>query len=375
VENKNGTAGFSKTYRVFHLHSACICRWKTMTTRRYYTPRGLCGGIAARDLVARDEAWPLGQHQAFTAIEITEVDGANLHHHVVLRANLHAAHHEKIVPCISPRSSFAGLSVQRPLIMGVLNVTPDSFSDGGKFLKTDAAIAHGVALLEQGADIIDVGGESTRPGAAAVSPDEETARVVPVVKALAEKGAKVSIDTRRAVTMDAAIKAGAVIVNDVAALTDRDAVEVVANSKASVILMHMQGDPVSMQKDPTYAWAPGDVYDFLKTRVDACKSKGIPTGRIAVDPGFGFGKNDTHGATLFDHLALFHGLGCVLAVGVSRKSFIGRVSAGEGAGERLPGSVTAALFAAERGAHMIRVHDVAETRQALKVWQHMSGTS
>ncbi|MBL8644965.1 MAG: dihydropteroate synthase [Rhodospirillaceae bacterium] len=342
--------------------------------RRYFTPRGLCRGVAARDLIARDEAWPLGREQAFTAVEITEADHQNgLHHHVVLRAALHSAHHERIVPCITPRVSFAGLSPKGPHIMGVVNVTPDSFSDGGKFNSTEAAIAHGTALLEAGAAIIDVGGESTRPGAVPVAPDEERKRVIPVIRALAEKGAKVSVDTRHAATMAEGVAAGAVIVNDITALSGDGALDVTAKSKASVILMHMQGQPGTMQQNPTYAWAPGDVFDFLKSRIAACQARGIGLERISVDPGFGFGKTDAHNAALFDHLALLHGLGCVLTVGASRKSFISRVSDGEPPEARLPGSVAAAVFAADRGAHIIRVHDVAETRQALAVWAHMSG--
>jgi dihydropteroate synthase len=273
-----------------------------------------------------------------------------------------------------PRPDFAGLSTSTPLIMGVLNVTPDSFSDGGKFLDSETAIQHGLRLLDDGADIIDVGGESTRPGAQPVDVAEELRRVIPVVKALAAKGAKVSIDTRHAEVMDAAINAGAAIINDISALGDPKALDVVAKSKASLILMHMQGDPATMQKAPTYDFAPRDVFNFLKERIARCTAKGISLERLSVDPGIGFGKNDDHNAQIVEHLAMFHDLGCVLTFGASRKSFISRMSRGEGPDQRLAGSIAAAVMAAERGAHILRVHDVAETRQALAVWGRLSGS-
>lgn len=343
-------------------------------SRTYFTPRGLCRGTAARDLIVGGEAWPLCNGLGFAAVEVTQVSGANVVSSVKARASLGSAYQNELAALMTTRAPFAGLDMARPAVMGVVNVTPDSFSDGGKFLSADAAIAQGVALLEAGADIIDVGGESTRPGAAPVDSDEERRRVVPVVKALAEKGAKISIDTRHAATMAEAIAAGAVIVNDIAALTEPDALKVVGASSASVILMHMRGEPGTMQKDPAYAWAPGDVFDFLKDRVEACLAHKIGHERISIDPGFGFGKNDSHNAALFDHLALFHGLGCVVTVGASRKSFISRVSRGEGPEARLPGSLAAALFAVERGAQIVRVHDVAESRQALAVWAHLSAS-
>ena len=264
--------------------------------------------------------------------------------------------------------AFAGLDSTKPILMGVLNVTPDSFSDGGRYADTDAAIAHGIALAEEGAALIDVGGESTRPRAAPVSEADEIARVVPVVTALAARGITVSIDTRHAGVMRAALTAGATIVNDVTALTgDPRALEVIAQTGAPVILMHMQGDPGTMQDNPTYTWAPGEIYDYLAARIKACVATGIARERIAVDPGIGFGKTDVHNAQVMDHLAMLHGLGCPLVLGASRKGFIGRMSAGEKAADRLPGSLAAALHAAGQGAQIIRVHDVAATRQALSV--------
>jgi len=254
--------------------------------------------------------------------------------------------------------------------MGVVNVTPDSFSDGGRYAARDTAIAHGRALKAAGADILDVGGESTRPGAAPVSIGEELDRVVPVIEALAGEGALVSVDTRRAAVMRAALAAGARIVNDVTALAgDSESLSVVAASGAAVVLMHMQGEPRTMQQDPTYRDAPLDIYDFFAARLAVCAAAGIDPARIALDPGIGFGKHDPHNLAILADLALYHGLGCALLLGASRKSFIGRLSRGEDAGHRLAGSLAAALTGLERGVQILRVHDVAETAQALAIWQ------
>ncbi|MBE0532059.1 MAG: dihydropteroate synthase [Rhodospirillales bacterium] len=282
-----------------------------------------------------------------------------------------ARHVEATLDAIAAeRPTFAGLGVDKPLVMGIINVTPDSFSDGGEFLDAERAIAHGRRLVAEGADILDVGGESTRPGAAAVSPETETARVLPVVRALAAEGFAVSIDTRRAAVMKAALEAGARIVNDITALEgDPRAPGVVADAAAPVVLMHMQGEPGTMQNDPRYVDAALDVFDYLRDRIAACEAAGIPRRRIAVDPGIGFGKTVAHNLRILGCLELFLGLGCVILLGVSRKSFIGRLSHGEPPAERLAGSLAAALAGAARGAHILRVHDVAETRQALAVWQ------
>lgn len=344
-------------------------------TRTYFTPRALCQGTAARDLIVRGEAWPLCNGGGFAALEITQVSETSITSEVRAIATLGSAHQTEIGAFLNPRPKFAGLDVSRPIIMGILNVTPDSFSDGGQFYTPDAAVARGVALLEAGASIIDVGGESTRPGAVVVDPDEECRRVLPVVKALAARGAKVSIDTRHSKTMAEAIAAGAVIVNDVSALSDPDSLDVIAHSSASLIIMHMQGEPGTMQKDPSYVWAPGDVYDTLKAKLNTCLKFNVPAERISIDPGIGFGKNDHHNAAIFDHLTMFHGLGCVLTMGASRKSFISRMSNGEGPEARLPGSLASALFAADLGAQIVRVHDVSETRQALAIWGQISGRS
>ena len=268
-----------------------------------------------------------------------------------------------------PIGEFAGLVLDRPLIMGVINVTPDSFSDGGEALDPAAALERGRTMVEAGAAILDVGGESTRPGASPVSEDEEMSRVLPVVRGLAEQGFVVSIDTRRAAVMEQATNAGARIINDVTALTrDPRSLEVASASGAHLILMHMRGVPGTMQDDPHYEDAPREVFDYLAGRVAACETAGIERRRIAVDPGIGFGKTLDHNLEILRHLGLYRELGLVLVLGVSRKSLIGKISRGEPPGERLPGSLAAALAGILRGVHILRVHDVAETRQALDVW-------
>jgi len=285
--------------------------------------------------------------------------------------NALAAHVSQTLEHIArPRPSFAGLAMDAPLIMGIINVTPDSFSDGGAFLDPQRAIAHGRALAAEGAHILDVGGESTRPGAAPVSSEMEIARVLPVVRGLAAEGLVVSIDTRRAAVMRAALDAGARIVNDITALGgDAGSLAVVAGSGAPVVLMHMRGEPGTMQDDPRYVDAALDVFDSLQDRVAACERAGIPRGRIAVDPGIGFGKTLEHNLRILGLLGLYLGLGCPLLLGVSRKSFIGRLDRGAAPDARLPGSLAAALAGVAAGAHILRVHDVAETRQALAVWR------
>ncbi len=272
--------------------------------------------------------------------------------------------------------TFAGLALDRPLVMGIVNVTPDSFSDGGETADADAAIARGLTMLAAGADILDIGGESTRPGAEPVSAAEEARRVLPVIGALVRHGAVVSVDTRRAATMAAAAAAGARIVNDVTALAgDPDALVVAAGCHMPVILMHMQGEPRTMQSDPRYACAPLDIYDFLAARIDACEAAGIRRAEIAVDPGIGFGKTLAHNLHVLDRLSVLTALGCPIVLGVSRKSFIAHIGQGEPPGQRLGGSLAAALAGVARGVHILRVHDVAETRQAGAVWSaiHRAG--
>ncbi len=253
--------------------------------------------------------------------------------------------------------------------MGIVNVTPDSFSDGGDYADTAAAIKRGRELYAAGAGLIDVGGESTRPGAAPVPVEEELARVMPVVAELAGEGIPVSIDTRRAPVMREAIAAGAQVVNDVSALThDPDALGVVTRSDAGVILMHMQGTPATMQAAPCYEDVVLDVCDMLSGRVAACEAAGIERSRLCVDPGIGFGKTADHNMTLISSLGALHSLGCAVAIGVSRKSFIDAVSGPAEPKDRLAGSLAAMLTALDQGAQIVRVHDVAETVAAIALW-------
>jgi dihydropteroate synthase len=266
--------------------------------------------------------------------------------------------------------AFAGLVSQRPLVMGILNITPDSFSDGGRHFDASAAIEAGHAMLQAGADILDIGGESTRPGAEPVSPDEEIARVIPVVRELA-KAAPVSIDTRHAATMQAALEAGAEIINDVTALRhDPAAVDFLARNQAPIVLMHMPGtDPRSMQAQADYADVVLEVARFLRDRVATLEALGIARARIAIDPGIGFGKTMAHNLALIEALPILAQIGCPIMLGASRKRFIGTLSGVEQAEARLAGSLAVALAGAARGAAILRVHDVAETIQALAVWQ------
>ena len=276
----------------------------------------------------------------------------------------------------NPPRTFAGLGLDRPLVMGIVNVTPDSFSDGGDFVADEAAIAQGLRLVEEGADIVDIGGESTRPGSTPVSVDEELRRVVPVVRALVRAGVAVSIDTRRAAVMRAAIAEGARIVNDITALTfEPDSMAAVAQSAVSVVLMHMQGEPATMQKAPHYDDAPAEVAAYLAARVAACEAAGIERRRIAIDPGIGFGKTTQHNLQLLARVDRLAAIGVPVLIGVSRKGFIAKLSRGEEPKARAPGSIAAALAAVARGATIVRVHDVAATRQALAVWQAIEDAS
>lgn len=268
-----------------------------------------------------------------------------------------------------PRTPLAGIDLTRPKVMGVVNVTPDSFSDGGR--QGEAAIAHALTLAEAGADILDIGGESTRPGAATVEDDEELARVLPVIEGLRARGCALplSIDTRKARVAKAALAAGAVLFNDVSALTyDPDSLAVGTQAPA-LCLMHAQGTPETMQRDPRYTDVVLDVYDALAERLTAVEAAGIPRERVLIDPGIGFGKRMEHNLALIRRLSLLHALGAPVLLGASRKRFIGTLSGVEAAEQRVAGSLAAALAGAAQGAQVLRVHDVAETRQALAVWQ------
>lgn len=295
--------------------------------------------------------------------------------HVVPIAELPVADMERLT---APRPAFAGLSMDQPRIMGIVNVTPDSFSDGGFFYRPEAALM-GARQMAASADILDIGGESTRPGAVEVAPDEEIARTAPVIAAMRAAGITrpISIDTRKAAVAKAALVAGAAIVNDVTAMRfDPAMAGIVAHSTAPVILMHSIANPQTMQNDPRYDDVLLDVYDALAARKAEAEAAGIPTARIAIDPGIGFGKTLAHNLALLARLSLFHGLGVPVLLGASRKRFIGTLSGEEDAARRMPGSLAVALAGVAQGMQMIRVHDVAETRAALSLWQAATrGTS
>lgn len=259
------------------------------------------------------------------------------------------------------------LSLDRPLIMGVVNTTPDSFSDGGKFTTAPLAIEHALELAKLGADILDVGGESTRPGALPVPADEEKRRILPVIEALARAGLIVSVDTKKPEIMCAALGVGAVMVNDVMALRMPGALEVVAATKAAVCLMHMQGEPQTMQQTPRYGDVVADVVQFLGERVEACIAAGIEQDRLVVDPGFGFGKSLVHNLELLKKINVLAAVGMPVMVGMSRKSMLGALTA-RGVDEREFAGIAAHMMAIERGARLVRVHDVAAMRDALTVW-------
>jgi dihydropteroate synthase len=271
------------------------------------------------------------------------------------------------------------VDLRQPRVMGVLNVTPDSFSDGGQHAQLETALTHARALLAQGADFIDVGGESTRPGAVEVSEQEELDRTIPVIERLAaEIAVPISIDTQKPVVMRAAVAAGASLINDVAALRAEGALAAAADLNVPVCLMHMQGAPRTMQQTPHYVDVVSEVADFLQARAAACVEAGIPHEHILLDPGFGFGKTLDHNVTLMQGLPQLTELGYPLLIGVSRKSMIGMLAGSVeepvAVEQRLAGSVAAALFAVTQGAAILRVHDVAESVQALRVWQGLDQT-
>jgi dihydropteroate synthase len=266
------------------------------------------------------------------------------------------------------RCGAAPLDLDRPRVMGIVNVTADSFSDGGRFLGADAAVDHGKRLRDEGADIVDIGGESTRPGAAPVALDDELRRVLPVIEALSRAGVRVSVDTMKPEVMRAAIAAGAVMVNDVNAFRAPGAIEAVAPAQVAVCVMHMQGTPATMQAAPRYDDVVGEVAGYLRDRAGALQDAGIDRDRIVIDPGFGFGKTLEHNVALFRALPALASMGYALLAGLSRKKSIGDIT-GRPVAERVAGSVAAALLAVQNGANFVRVHDVKETVDAMKVWR------
>ncbi len=314
----------------------------------------------------------------FTAVELAERSGKGARRRLLDLNELfqrdwpHALDLGVIVDRLTqPRPRFAGIPTDRPQIMGIVNVTPDSFSDGGRHDTTASAVEHALNLAAQGANILDIGGESTRPGSEPVPLAEELRRVIPVIEALREKtDIHISIDTRKAEVMRQAAKAGGDILNDVSALThDPKALDAAAATGLPVILMHAQGDPKTMNDDPQYSDLVLDVYDFLDSRIKACEAAGIARAKICVDPGIGFGKHLHHNVAMMANLAILHGLGVPILLGASRKKMISQLCDAPNPSDRLPGSLATVLAAASQGVQIMRVHDVAETKQALAVWQ------
>jgi dihydropteroate synthase len=332
---------------------------------------GLLGGAAALRAVEEGLARPLaGGPLAFTAVEAIGRQGRQLHG----LNSLPLEWEERLQRLTRSRPVFAGMSMDRPLLMGILNVTPDSFSDGGVHADAKAAAQHGLALLEAGADLIDVGGESTHPGAEPVPPEEQIRRVEPVIRSLREHGVVLSIDTRDCQVMRAALAAGARIVNDVSALAAAGAIEAVMDAGASAILVHMQGEPETMQRDPHYGDVTLEVADQLAGRIAVCMTAGLAPERLALDPGIGFGKHGAHNAALLDDLAALHGFGAPLVLGASRKGWIGALEAWPPA-ERLGASIAAEMAALDRGVQILRVHDVGQAHQARLAWRALNGGS
>ncbi|WP_395614215.1 dihydropteroate synthase [Allosphingosinicella sp.] len=343
-----------------------------MTGKTYLRPTGFVDAPFGHDgKVAR----LAGGLQFFASVEIIREDGTELVPVEGIEARLDQAQKPVWQRLTSARTPLKlgerVVRLDQPQVVGIVNVTPDSFSDAGINEDAETAIAAGHDMASAGAAIVDVGGESTRPGAKPVWEGDESGRVLPVIKRLAMAGTAVSVDTRKALVMEQALASGAGMINDVSALTwDPRALEVVARAGCPVVLMHHQGPPETMQDDPRYDRPVIlEVYDWLEERIVACEAAGIGRERIIVDPGFGFGKNVTHNLQLMNNLALLHGLGCAIMLGASRKRTIGALSGEAPADRRLPGSLAFALQAAGQGAQLLRVHDVPETVQALRVWR------
>ena len=337
-------------------------------TQIYLRPLGLIFGQDASEMIASGLAFSLGgmPHIGFVAAEEVIRNGKAISRRLIGLSELRA--HSLIENVTRRRPDFAGLSLGQTRIMGIVNVTPDSFSDGGKFDGAEAAIAHGRMMIEQGADILDIGGESTRPGSDDVSIDQERARIMPVISALAPENV-ISVDTRKSILMSEAAAAGAKIINDVSALGyDSASAAVVAKVGMPIILMHAQGNPRTMQLAPKYDDVALDVYDTLVASIDKAEAAGIERSKICVDPGIGFGKSFNHNLDVMRQLTLFHGLGVALLVGLSRKGFVGAVTGEKTAAKRVAGSLGGALQASMMGAHLLRVHDVVETVQSLAMF-------
>jgi len=341
----------------------------------YLRPIGLLYGASAEVGIAEGLALPLaGAGIAFAAAELIEGAPGKAKKHLFTAHALAKSGDPDLAALLrrvtGPRPPFAGVPLDRPALMGIVNVTPDSFSDGGLYDSKEEAIAHAAELAASGAAIIDVGGESTRPGSDAVDVEEELARVVPVIEGLKGLPAVISVDTRKGRVARAAASAGAKILNDVSALTyDPKSLQAAAETGLSLVLMHAQGEPKTMQDNPRYGDVVLEVYDYLEARIETAVATGIDRSRIAADPGLGFGKMLAHNFALLAGTSLLHGLGVPLLIGASRKRLIQGVFGGKEPSAREPGSHAAAIAAASQGAQILRVHDVAGSRQALGVWR------
>ncbi|HHN68050.1 MAG TPA: dihydropteroate synthase [Thermopetrobacter sp.] len=343
----------------------------------YLRPAGLVHGRDGRELAAAGLAGAAeGLPVAFTMLEVTHRCASTGERsrrwlgwrRAVERAESDAALKAALDRLTAPRAPLCGFDFSRPLVMGIVNVTPDSFSDGGRHDDPQRAIAHGRALAAAGADILDIGGESTRPGAAVVPVEEELRRVIPVIEALAAEGHVVSVDTRKAVVMERAVRAGARIVNDVSGLTfDAEAARAVAALKVPVVLMHMRGTPTDMMARAAYEDVVTEVYDELAARIDAALKAGVAEERLIIDPGLGFAKTTDDNMAILRRLTMFHGFGRPLLVGASRKRFIGEVTQVADPAGRVAGSLAVAQAAVAAGAQIVRVHDVAETARMARM--------
>ncbi|OAN79846.1 dihydropteroate synthase [Sulfitobacter sp. EhC04] len=324
-----------------------------------YRPLAQVGPIRPQDAVALAGGWAWFTHaEVLSRTEPSRVIPAQ----EIPEAQLAAL--------TAPRAPIGGLDMGRPRVMGILNATPDSFSDGGLHAAADDAIAAGQRMVAAGVDLLDVGGESTRPGAETVDPEEESRRVVPIIAGLRDTGALISVDTRKAAVARAALEAGAGLINDVSGFTyDPALAAVAADAAVPVCVMHALGDPATMQKNPHYDNVLLDVYDFLAAQIAVLVGAGIARDRIVADPGIGFGKKLEHNLTLLSGLSLFHGLGVPVLLGASRKGFIGTLGNAPLAGSRAGGSIGVALAGVTQGVQMLRVHDVPDTLQAITLWR------
>ncbi len=346
----------------------------------YLEPVGFLYGAIARDAVALRAALPLaGSAIAFAAARLWEGEAGSVKHAIIRTSTLEAIGELRIKELVerltAPRPAIAGLSMDRPRIMGIVNVTPDSFSDGGDYFEAGVAVEHACKLAASGADIVDIGAESTRPGATPVAAEEELKRLLPVLRELMSGGVRFSCDTRKPAIMREAAAAGAAILNDVSALSYApDSLSTAAALKLPVILMHALGTPETMQTDPVYKDVVVEVYDYLESRIEAAAAAGVPRAGIIADPGIGFGKTLAHNLSLLQSIALFHGLGVPLLTGVSRKGSVRKLSGVKGAKDAGAGSLAAAVDQISMGVQIVRMHDVIAARQAISVWSSLRGS-